>query len=65
VNEQGKTLYARVLEGHPLLWAAARKAACETQFNLYQGEHKRQGVMHFYSDDSGFIGIPFTANQVP
>jgi hypothetical protein len=63
VDEQGKTLYARVLDGHPLLWAAARKGACETQFNLYPG-HKRQGVMHFNVDDSPFLGVPYTANQV-
>jgi hypothetical protein len=63
VDEQGKTLYARVLEGSPLLWAAARRGACETQFNLYP-DHKRQGVMHFYVDDSGFLSIPYTANRV-
>lgn len=63
VDEQGKTLYARVLDGHPLLWAAARKGACETQFSLYP-DHKRQGVMHFFVDDSPFLGVPYTANQV-
>jgi hypothetical protein len=63
VDEQGKTLYARVLEGSPLLLAAARRGACETQFNLYP-DHKRQGVMHFYVDDSGFLSIPYTANRV-
>lgn len=63
VDEQGKVLYARVLDGHPLLLAAARKAACETQFNLYP-DHKRQGVMHLYVDETGFLSIPYTANQV-
>src|SRR5689334_16889536 len=63
VDEQGKTLYARVLEGSPLLWAAAQRGACETQFNVYP-DHKRQGVMHFYVDGSAFLGIPFLANQV-
>ena len=63
VDEQGKTLYARVLEGHPLLLAAARKAACETGFSVYP-DHKRQGVMHFVVDGSAFLGIPYAANQV-
>lgn len=57
VDEQGKTRYARVLEGPPLLWAAARRGACETQFNLYP-DHKRQGVMHFSVDDSGVFRHP-------
>ena len=64
VDEEGKALYARVLDGHPLLLAAARRAACETQFNLYP-HHKRQGVMHIYVDEAGFLGIPYTANEVP
>jgi len=63
VDEQGKALYARVLNGHPLLWAAARKGACETQFSPYP-DHKRQGVMHFKVEDSAFLGVPYTANQV-
>ena len=64
VDEQGKTLYARVLDGHPLLWAVARKGACKIQFNFYP-DHKRQGVMQFYVDNSLLLGIPYTANQVP
>jgi hypothetical protein len=63
VNEEGKVLYARILGGHPLLWAAARKGACETQFNVYP-DHKRQGVMHFTVDNSGYLGVPYGANQV-
>ena len=64
VNEEGKVLYARILAGHPLLWAAARRGACETQFNIYP-DHKRQGVMHFTVDNSGYLGVPYGANQVP
>lgn len=63
VDEQGKTLYARILDGNPLVWAAARKGACETTFNSYR-HHKRQGVMHFTIDNSGFLGVPYTANRV-
>jgi hypothetical protein len=63
VNEEGKAIYARILGGHPLLWAAARRAACETQFNVYP-DHKRQGVMHFTIDNSGYLGVPYGANQV-
>ncbi len=50
VDEKGKVLYARVLSGHPLLWIAARKGACETQFKEYP-YNKHQGVMHFTVDD--------------
>ena len=64
VNEEGKVLYARILGGHPLLWATARRGACETQFNVYP-DHKRQGVMHFTVDNSGYLGVPYGANQVP
>lgn len=63
VDEKGKVLYARVLGGHPLLWAVARKGACETQFNEYP-YHKHQGVMHFTVDDYKFLGVPNVANQV-
>jgi outer membrane biosynthesis protein TonB len=63
VNEEGKAIYARILAGHPLLGAAARRAACETQFNAYP-DHKRQGVMHFTADNSGYLGVPYGANQV-
>ena len=63
VNEEGRVLYARILAGHPLLWATARRGACETQFNVYP-DHKRQGVMHFTVDSSGFLGVPYVANQV-
>jgi hypothetical protein len=63
VDEEGKVLYARILDGHPLLWAAARRGACETQFNVYP-DHKRQGVMHFTVDNSGYLGVPYGANQV-
>jgi hypothetical protein len=63
VDEHGGTVYARVLEGHPLLWAAARKGACETRFNAY-ADHKRQGVMHFFVDGSLFLGVPYSANEV-
>ncbi|MBK8146979.1 MAG: energy transducer TonB [Acidobacteria bacterium] len=62
VDEKGKVIYARVLDGHPLLWAAARKGACETQFEEYQyGKH--QGVMHFTVDDYEFLGVPNRANE--
>jgi hypothetical protein len=63
VDEKGKVLYARVLSGHPLLWAAAKKGACETQFEEYAyGKH--QGMMHFTVNDYEFLGVPNTANQV-
>jgi hypothetical protein len=63
VDEKGKVLYARVLSGHPLLWAAAQKGACETQFMEYPyGKH--QGMMHFTVNDYEFLGVPNTANQV-
>ena len=62
-DEKGKVLYARVLDGHPLLRAAARRGACETQFEEYQyGKH--QGVMHFTVDDYEFLGVPNRANEV-
>jgi hypothetical protein len=63
VDEQGKTLYARILDGNPLLWAVVRRAACETQFNAHQN-HLRQGVMHFVVNDSELIDVPYFANQV-
>ena len=63
VDDKGKVLYARVLDGHPLLWVAARKGACETQFQEYPyGKH--QGVMHFTVDDYEFLGVPNRANEV-
>lgn len=62
VDEEGKTLYARVLDGHPVLFPTARRAACETQFDVKP--RKRQGVMHFYVDDTGFLGVPYTAGEV-
>ena len=63
VNEKGKVLYARVLSGHPLLWAVARKGACETQFKEYS-DYKHQGVMHFTVDGYEFLEVPNVANQV-
>ena len=63
VDEEGDVLYARVLGGHPLLLATARKAACQTRFTLYP-HHKRQGVIHFYVDGTAFLVIPYAANQV-
>ena len=63
VDEKGRVLYARVPSGHPLLWAAVRKGACETQFKEHPyGKH--QGVMHFTVDDYEFLGVPKNANQV-
>ncbi|HEX8000282.1 MAG TPA: energy transducer TonB [Pyrinomonadaceae bacterium] len=63
VDEKGKVLYARILGGHPLLWAAAKKGACETQFKEFAyGKH--QGVMHFTVDDYEYLGVPKGANQV-
>lgn len=63
VDETGKVLYARVLSGHPLLQAAARKGACETQFEEYSyGKH--QGVMHFTVDGYDFLEVPNRANEV-
>ena len=63
VDEKGKVLYARVLGGHPLLRAAVRKGACETQFREHSyGKH--QGVMHFTVDDYEFLGVPNSARYV-
>ncbi len=66
VDDKGKVIYARELSGHPLLWAAARRGACQTQFNGYSHlpRHRRQGVMHFTVDGYEFLGVPNTANQV-
>ena len=64
VDEEGETIYARVLDGHPLLLAVARRAACETQFRTLPRSRKRQGVMHFYIDGTGFLGIPYSAAEV-
>ena len=63
VDEQGKLLFARPLSGNPLLWASVRTAACETRFQDYL-HRKQQGVMHFTFDNSGYVGVPFEANQV-
>jgi hypothetical protein len=63
VNDEGRTIYARVLTGHPLLRKNVRKAACQTQFNIREGLH--QGVMHFQlNPDSDEIDIPRLANVV-
>ncbi len=63
VDERGKVLYARVLSGHPLLWATAQKGACETQFREYPfGKH--QGVMHFTVDNYDYLDVPNGANEV-
>ncbi len=32
IDEDGKVIWAKVLEGHPLLHAAALRAACQTRF---------------------------------
>ena len=32
IDEDGKVIWAKVLEGHPLLQAAALRAACQTRF---------------------------------
>lgn len=63
VDEKGKVLYARPLSGHPLLWAAAWKGACETQFDVYS-DHKRQGIMHFTVDNYDYLDVPYSANVV-
>lgn len=63
VDETGKVLYARALDGHPLLWAAVHKGACATQFREYPyGKH--QGVMHFNVNGSEFLDLSNTANVV-
>jgi hypothetical protein len=63
VDEKGKVLYARVLDGHHLLREAVRGGACRTQFADYPyGKH--QGVMHFMIDGYDFIGVPNKANEV-
>lgn len=62
VDEKGKTIYARVLSGHPLIKESIKKAACETQFRTYENKH--QGVMHFLIDSYNEINVPGTANMV-
>lgn len=62
VNEKGRTVYARPLSGHPLLWSTIKKAACDTQFR--EKEHLHQGVMHFVIDSYDFIEVPNRANEV-
>jgi hypothetical protein len=63
VDEKGKVLYARVLDGHPLLRTAVKHGACETQFREYPyGKH--QGVMHFTVEGNEYLGVPYTANEV-
>ena len=32
INEDGKVIWAKVVEGHPLLRVAALRAACQTRF---------------------------------
>src|SRR5215207_2826045 len=53
VDEKGKVIYARVLSGHPLLWAAAKKGACGTQFREYSS-NLHQGILHFTANDYEF-----------
>lgn len=62
VDEKGKTIYARILSGHPLMRESIRKAACNTQFQEY--ERKHQGVMHFLIDNYDEINVPSQANIV-
>ncbi len=63
VDGEGNTMYARILEGHPLLRKSVEQAACQTQFNAH--ELKRQGVMHFdLNPNSDDIEIPKLANIV-
>ena len=64
VDDRGRTIYSRILDGNPLLWAAARKAACDTQFFPRNDGHSHQGVMHFVFDNSSVLTIPLSANQV-
>ena len=62
VNEEGRTIYARILIGHPLIRESVKKAACETQFREYG--RKQQGVMHFSIDNYVEINVPSRANIV-
>lgn len=62
VDEKGKTIYVRILSGHPLMWESVRKAACSTQFREYESNH--QGVMHFLIDSYDEINVPSRANIV-
>lgn len=64
VDDQGRTIYSRILDGNPLLWVAARKAACETEFFPRKDGHYHQGVMHFEFDNSSVLTIPLSASQV-
>ena len=61
-DEKGKTIYARVLSGDPLMRESIRKAACNTLFQEY--ERKHQGVMHFLIDNYDEINVPSRANIV-
>lgn len=62
VDEKGKTIYARILSGHPLMRESVRKAACNTQFREYERNH--QGVMHFSINSYDEINVPSKANIV-
>jgi hypothetical protein len=63
VDENGHVFYARILSGHPLLWAVARRTACETQFKEYRSG-KHQGVMHFIVENYDYLDVPMHANEV-
>ena len=63
VDELGKVLYAKALDGHPLLRAAAVEGACRTTFNEYP-YNKHQGILQFAFNANKYVDVPFTANEV-
>lgn len=62
VNEEGRTIYARVLTGHILLRKSIVTAACNTRFREYNEKH--QGALHFSIDSFDEITAPNRANIV-
>lgn len=51
VNEQGRVFWVRVVNGHPLLQEAAKKAACQARFSptLVSGRALRTGIVITYN----------------
>lgn len=62
VDEEGKTVYARMMTGNFMLRKSILTAACNTQFRKYNRKH--QGVLHFTIDSFDEITAPSRANIV-
>ena len=64
VDEQGKVIYARAVDGHPLLRSVSVQTACRTQFREYP-YHKAQGILDFTVEEGyPFVSVSPTANRV-